>query len=357
MQTKLYAKITKQTQFQSTQTSRSKSFQWISSNLKASFVKAQKNTKLTFLNFRKRLSNEFESAIFKKRLFQQLKTFSTFISYIAKKQKAFSTFISHIAKKLKAFSAFISHIAKKQKTFSTFINHIAEKLKTSSTSVKKSKITSTTFKRQTKSMKTVSRFVFDVKISFKKKTFENQSRAIIVRKFIFKSFVISNAINQINHNSKFTVTVIKNSFLNDKSEKQTWIELKLHARKQYLCIFNNQELNVSIKRVYSDMQNIHSIYRVVIKKMRQLYKNWKSNVFVCVIHFIDRYLKSDERLFMKKIKNFKILKRFLMKNFEMHWVESIFRFVNAKINIDDCFVIEQIWFKRMHLCFFFRLKI
>ena len=81
----------------------------------------------------------------------------------------------------------------------------------------------------------------------------------------------------MNQHSTFTVTLTKNVFenifVNHKSEKQVIIKLKTFVRKQYFCNLNNQTLNKLMKFVYFNMFIIHLIYRTIVNKIRQLYKN------------------------------------------------------------------------------------
>ena len=306
IQNKIKIKIIKQTNFQLVE----KNFKSIPNIIKSMLTKNQKISKTTLTIFKKRLSNESKFFLSKKKLFTQLKATST--AFIITKSKTFST--TFTITKSKTFST--TFTITKSKTFSTtfiiielktfakaFITtklktfartFITTKLKTLSTSVKKfanqrktfltfekkfsnqrkSFISITTISNRFKNQSDFLKKIFNVvatsrfRISRKNSTF-----AIINFKNRFNSIII----NQINQHSTFTITltenVFENIFVNHKNEKQIIMKLKTFARKQYFYNLNNQTLNESMKLVYFDMFVIHSAYRTIVNKIRQLYKN------------------------------------------------------------------------------------
>ena len=51
------------------------------------------------------------------------------------------------------------------------------------------------------------------------------------------------------------------------------MKLKTFAQKQYFYNLNNQTLNESMKFMYFNMLITHLVYRMIVNKIRQLYKN------------------------------------------------------------------------------------
>ena len=191
----------------------------------------------------------------------ELKTFTK--TFIITKLKTFAK--AFITTKLKTLSTFVKKFANQRKTFLTFEKKISNQRKSfiSITTV------SNRFKNQLNFLKT-----FDVVATFRFRISKKNSTFAIIN---FKNRFNLIIINQINQHSTFTITLTKNVFenifVNHKNEKQIMMKLKTFVRKQYFCNLNNQTLNESIKFVYFDMLVTYSIYRTIVNKIRQLYKN------------------------------------------------------------------------------------
>ena len=190
-----------------------------------------------------------------------LKTFTK--TFITTKLKTFAK--TFITTKLKTFLTFVKKFASQRKTFLIFEKKFSNQRKffTSITTI------SNRFKNQLNFLKT-----FDVVVTFRFRILKKNSTFVIID---FKNRFNSIIINQINQHSTFTITLTKNVFenifVNHKNEKQIIIKLKTFVRKQYFYNLNNQTLNELMKFVYFDMFVIHSIYRTIVNKVRQLYKN------------------------------------------------------------------------------------
>ena len=203
----------------------------------------------------------------------QLKTFSkTFIiiklktfakTFTTTKLKTFAKTLT--TTKLKTLLTFDKKSTNQRKTFLMFEKEFLNQRKLFASIT----TTSNQFKNQLNFLKT-----FNVAATFRFRILKKNSTLAIIN---FKNRFNSIIINQMNQHSTFTITLTKNAFenifVNHKNKKQIIMKLKTFARKQYFCNLNNQALNESMKLIYFDMFVIHSTYRTIVNKIRQLYKN------------------------------------------------------------------------------------
>lgn len=108
------------------------------------------------------------------------------------------------------------------------------------------------------------------------------------------------------------------------------------TRKYYFVFLSRDMIAKFVRQIFSKMKFNHKTYKVLIFKIRKLYKNWKNIIRIVVANFVERWIITildNKTQYLKNFIIYRELKREFMENFQFVWFEFIFKFNLFIINV------------------------